>query len=154
MDSKQLVFAVSHNGGIPGFVTNLSFYPAEDICVVVISNNGGNSDRMGAALASILFDLPVQIPYTPKEVKIDSIILDKYLGKYNANGPIELIKKNNKLYRHRDGAPDIELKPESTTRFFYADESDRFIEFELDKAGKMTKAWFIGNGDKIEMKVL
>lgn len=45
-----------------------------------------------------------------------------------------------------------ELKPESNTRFFYADNSDRFIEFEIDKAGKMTKALFIENGDKIIMK--
>lgn len=29
------------------------------------------------------------------------------------------------------------------TRFFYAANSDRFIEFEIDKSGKMTKAWFI-----------
>ncbi len=65
---------------------------------------------------------------------------------------LNLIKKEGKLYRHRDGAPDIELKPESKTRFFYADKSGRFIEFEIDKTGKMIKAWFIGNGEKIEMK--
>jgi hypothetical protein len=152
IDSLKTHKRVSHNGGIPGFVTNLSYYPDDDVCVVVISNNSGNSDKMGAALASTLFDLPVQIPYTPKEVKIDSSIIDKYLGKFIATGPIELIKKNNKLYRHRDGAPDIELKPESNTRFFYSDNSDRFLEFELDKEGKMTRAWFIGNGDRIEMK--
>ena len=40
------------------------------------------------------------------------------------------------------------------SRFFYADNSDRFNEFEIDKAGKMTKAWFIGNADKVEMKKL
>ena len=104
------------------------------------------------ALSSIMFNLPVQVPYIPKEVKIDVSILDNYLGKYIATGPIEIIKKDGKLYRHRDGAPDIELKPESNTRFFYADNSDRFIEFEIDKAGKIIKSWFIGNGDKIEMK--
>ena len=104
------------------------------------------------ALSSIIFNLPVQVPYIPKAVKIDTAILAKYLGKYIATGPIELINKNGKLYRHRDGSPDIELKPESNTRFFYADQSDRFIEFEIDNTGKITKAWFIGNGDKIEMK--
>ena len=66
--------------------------------------------------------------------------------------PIELIKKNGKLYRHREGANDIELKPESPTRFFYADDSDRFIEFDVDKTGKMIKGWLIANGDKTEMK--
>lgn len=154
IDSLKKHKRVSHSGGIPGFSSYLSSFPDDDLSVVVISNNGSNSSSLGIALESIMFDLPVQIPYNPKEVKIDTAILDNYLGKYIATGPIELIKKNGKLYRHRDGSPDIELKPESNTRFFYADASDRFIEFEIDKAGKISKAWFIGNGDKIEMKKL
>lgn len=154
IDSLKTHRRISHNGGIPGFASYLGYFPDDDICVAVISNNGANSTAIGNALASVMFDLPVQIPYIPKEVKIDISILDNYLGKYLATGPIEIIKKNGKLYRHRDGAPDIELKPESNTRFFYADNSDRFIEFEVDNAGKAVKAWFIGNGDKIEMKKL
>ena len=152
IDSLKTHHRISHSGGIPGFVSYLAFFPDENICIAVISNNSGNSSQLGIALASIMFDQPVQKPYTPKEVKIDTAILTKYLAKYIAAGPIELINKNGKLYRHRDGSPDIELKPESNTRFFYADQSDRFIEFEIDKAGRMIKAWFIGNGDKIEMK--
>jgi CubicO group peptidase (beta-lactamase class C family) len=152
IDSLKTHKRISHNGGIPGFSSHLAYYPEDDVCVVAISNNQSNADRMGIALASVIFDLPVQKPYIPKEVKIDAVILDNYTGKYVVTDPIELIKKNNKLYRHREGAPDVELKPESTKRFFYADNSDRFIEFETDKTGKVIKAWFIGNGEKIEMK--
>ncbi len=152
IDSLKTHKRVSHNGGIPGFVTNLSYYPADDICVVVLSNNGSNSDVVSGALASIMFDLPVQKPYIPKEVKIDTAIIDNYVGKYMVDHLVELIKKDGKLYRHRDGADDVELKPESKTRFFYADGSDRFIEFEIDKSGKIIKGWYIANGDKIEMK--
>jgi CubicO group peptidase (beta-lactamase class C family) len=152
IDSLKTHKRVSHNGGIPGFASYLGYFPVDDICVAIISNNESNSTTLGIALSSIMYNLPVQIPYHPKEVKIDTAILEKYLGKYIATGPIELIKKNGKLYRHRDGAPDLELKPESNTRFFYADESDRFIEFEIDKSGKLIKGWFIGNGEKVEMK--
>jgi CubicO group peptidase (beta-lactamase class C family) len=152
IDSLKTHKRVSHNGGIPGFSSYLSYFPADDICVAVISNNGSNSTAVGIALESIMYNLPVQIPYIPKAIKIDTAILDNYVGKYIATGPIELIKKDGKLYRHRDGSPDIELKPESKTRFFYADNSGRFIEFEIDKTGKMIKGWFIGNGEKVEMK--
>lgn len=154
IDSLKTHKRVSHNGGIPGFASYLGYFPDDDICVSIISNNGSNSTSLGTSLSLIMFDQPVQIPYIPKEVKIDNTILDNYIGKYSAAGPIELIKKDGKLYRHRNGSTDIELKPESNTRFFYADDSGRFIEFEIDKAGKMTKAYFIGNGDKIEMKKL
>ncbi|MEO6253487.1 MAG: serine hydrolase [Ferruginibacter sp.] len=151
VDSLKTHRRVWHNGGIPGFASYLAYFPGDDICVAIISNNGSNSTVLGIALSSIMYDLPVQKPYIPKEVKIEPALLEKYVGKYIATGPIELIIKNGKLYRHRDGVPDIELKAESNTRFFYADKSDRFIEFEVDKAGKVTKAWFIG-GDKVEMK--
>ena len=152
IDSLKTHKRVSHSGGIPGFVSYLAYFPADDLCIVTISNNGSNASSLGIALSSIMFNLPFQKSYKPKEVKIDAAILDNYVGKYIATGPIELIKKDNKLYRRRAGSPDIELKPESNTRFFYADNSDRFIEFEVDQTGKIIKAWFIGSGEKIEMK--
>jgi len=151
IDSLKTHKRIWHNGGIPGFSAHLAYYPADDICVVVISNTGANADKMGIALALIMFDQAVQKSYIPKEVKIDPAVMDNYVGKYMATGLIELIKKDGKLYRHRDGSPDIELKPESATRFFYADNSDRFIEFEVDKSGKVTRSWFIA-ADKVEMK--
>lgn len=152
IDSLKAHPRITHGGSIPGFVTHLAYYPADDVCVVTFSNNSSDAGRMGIALASILFDVDVQKPYIPIEVKIDSAILDKYVGKYTGINTIELIKKGNKLFRHRYGTPDIELKPESNTRFFYADASDRFIEFEVDKAGNMTRAWVITGGNKMEMK--
>jgi hypothetical protein len=152
IDSLKTHLRISHNGGIPGFVSHLAYYPADDVCVVAISNNGGNSDKLGISLASILFDLPVQKPYIPKEVTIDTLLLEKYVGKYIATNPIELVKKNGKLYHHRENGEDFELKPESATRFFYANEWDLFFEFDIDKAGKVIRSWIIANGEKMEMK--
>jgi CubicO group peptidase (beta-lactamase class C family) len=131
IDSFKNYRRIWHNGGIPGFSSVLAYYPDKDLYVVAISNNESNSTRIGNSLASILFDIPVMIPYIPKEVKIDG-----------------------KLYRRIENGADIELKPESATRFFYADQSDRFIEFEKDKAGTIIKVWFISRGDKTEMKKL
>jgi hypothetical protein len=65
---------------------------------------------------------------------------------------LQFIKKDGKLYRHRNGTPDIELKPESATKFFYGDGTDRQIEFETDANGKVIKAWFLNMGQKGELK--
>jgi CubicO group peptidase (beta-lactamase class C family) len=154
IDSLKTHRRIWHNGGIPGFSSVLVYYPNEDLYIVAISNNESNSTGIANSLASILFDLPVMTPYIPKEVKIDGALLDGYVGKYVAAGPIELVKLDGKLFRRIENGEDVELKPESTTRFFYADESDRFIEFEKDKAGTIIKAWFISRGDKTEMKKL
>jgi hypothetical protein len=107
-----------------------------------------------AGIESILAGESLLMPYEHKEVKIDPAILDRYVGKYSAFMTLVFIKKDGKLYRHRDGTPDIKLKPESDTKFFYADGTDRQIEFEVDQSGKVIKAWFINSGQKGELKKL
>ena len=161
IDSMQKHLRTWHNGSIPGFISNISRYVNDDVCVIVLANTEVTqnntlpiTDVIAEGLASIVFDLPVETPYEHKEIKIDPSLLDKYIGKYNAGLTLEVIKKDNKLYRHRDGTPDIELKPESDTKFFYADDSNRQLEFELDKSGNVIKIWFINNEQRGEMKKL
>lgn len=152
IDSLEGHFRIWHNGGIPGFSANFSRFVNDDLCIIVFSNNETNTDFISIALADILFGVPVETPYVHKEIKIDPSILDRYVGKYSAGLTLELIKKDGKLYRHREGTPDIELKPESATKFFYGDESDRVLEFEVDTTGKVIKTWFHNSGQKGEIK--
>jgi CubicO group peptidase (beta-lactamase class C family) len=154
IDSFENHLRIWHNGGIPGFLSNLSRFVNDDVCIIVLSNNESSADGVSNALAKIVFDLPVELPYEHKEVKIDPLILDRYVGKYKAFLELEVIKKDGKLYRRREGTPDIELKPESETKFFYADGSDRQLEFEVDASGKVVKTWFINNGERGEMEKL
>ena len=159
IDTINNHFRIWHPGTIPGFFSNMSHYVNNDVCIIVLSNTTITlsntlfiTDVIAEGLAGIVFGWPVEIPYIHKEVKIDPALWDKYVGKYFALLTLEVIKKDGKLYRHRDGTPDIELKPESETKFFYADESDRQLQFEVDKTGKVTKIWFINNGQRGEMK--
>lgn len=159
IDSLEKHPRIWHTGSIPGFQARLSRFPKDDIFIIVLGNTAivqNNTLRVVNVLAEglegIIFDMPVEIPYEHKEVKIDPSLLDKFAGKYNAGLTLEVIKKDNKLFRHRDGTEDIELKPESATKFFYADDSNRQLEFELDQAGKVIKIWFINNEQRGEMK--
>lgn len=61
---------------------------------------------------------------------------------------IEIIIKDNKLYRRTEGFPDVELVPESVTRFFYNDNQDKQFEFILNEKGQVTHGNFIVNGIK------
>jgi CubicO group peptidase (beta-lactamase class C family) len=143
---------ISHTGGWPGYSTLLERRTDMDETIIVLSNNETLNGQIRAGLESILADEDILMPYEHKEIKIDPSLLDRYVGKYSAFLTLQFIKKDNKLYRHRDGTPDIELKPESETKFFYGDGSDRQIEFEVDHSGKVTKAWFINTGQKGELK--
>jgi CubicO group peptidase (beta-lactamase class C family) len=143
---------ISHSGGWPGYRTLITRFADRDETIIILSNNETNPSLINAGLESILHNEPLLMPYAHKEIKIDPAILDRYVGKYSAFMTLVFIKKDGKLFRHRDGTPDIELKPESETKFFYIDGSDRQIEFEVDSTGKVVKAWFINSGQKGELK--
>ena len=145
---------ISHSGSWPGYATNITRMVDSSETIVILSNNETNPALLNAGIESILANQPLLMPYEHKEVKIDTAVLDRYVGKYSAFLTLVLIKKDGKLYRHRDGTPDIELKPESETKFFYSDGTDRQLEFELDQSGKVTKAWFINSGQKGELQKL
>ena len=52
---------ISHAGGVPGFLSNLEFYPDDDLCIVLLSNIS-EGDLVGRAdkIASLVFQLPYQ----------------------------------------------------------------------------------------------
>jgi CubicO group peptidase (beta-lactamase class C family) len=143
---------ISHTGGWPGYATLLVRYVDIDETIIGLSNNETMNGFIRAGIESILAGEDLVMPYEHKEIKLDTSLIDRYVGKYSAFLTLVLIKKDGKLYRHRDKTADTELKPESETKFFYSDGTDRQIEFEVDSAGKVTKAWFINTGQKGELK--
>lgn len=143
---------ISHSGSWPGYRTMITRHTDKKETIIVLSNNESGVAFMNAALESILAGEDLIMPYEHKEVKIDTALLSKYTGKYSAGLTLEFIKKDGKLWRHRNGTADIELKPESNTKFFYSDGTDRQIEFETDATGKVTKVWFLNTGQKGELK--
>ncbi len=145
---------ISHTGSWPGYTTLVMHREKPDETLIVLSNNETSNGQIRAGLESILNGEDLIMPYEHKEIKIDTSLLGRYVGKYSAFLTLEFIKKDGKLYRHRSGTADIELKPESETKFFYGDGTDRQIEFEVDAAGKVTKAWFLNTGQKGELKKL
>jgi CubicO group peptidase (beta-lactamase class C family) len=143
---------ISHSGGWPGYRTTMVRWPEIERTVIILSNAESNLPFFRAAVESILNDETLVMPYEHKEVTIDTAILVNYVGKYFGGVTMQFIIKDGKLYRHRTGIPDIELKPESATKFFYGDGTDRQIEFETDSSGKVIRTWFLNMGQKGELK--
>jgi CubicO group peptidase (beta-lactamase class C family) len=143
---------ISLSGSLPGYRTQMTVFMNKKETIILLSNNEFSIAFLQAALESILDGEMLVMPYKHTEIKIDTALLGDYVGKYTAGLTLEFIKKDGKLFRHRTGTADIELKPESPTKFFYADGTDRQIEFERDISGKVSKVWFLNTGQKGEMK--
>ena len=142
-------YCIGHDGHIPGFNSSINRFVKGDICILVLSNNESDVSSITQSLASIVFDISVY--QQPKEVIINTNVLNRYVGQYfsGVTGQMELIKKNNKLYGKVAGS-ELEFKPESETKFFMASSPSQGIEFEVDAAGKLVKAWVSNKGERGE----
>jgi len=145
---------IGHSGGIPGYTTNSEYYPADDLYIIVFSNNTADAPYIGKALASIIFEVPVVQPYKHKEVEIDGKLLDKYVGRYRTSDGtiINLVKKENKLFRRTESGVEFEFAPESNSKFFALNGRDNQVEFFIDKNGYVVKVEFIRSGVRTEMR--
>ncbi|MEO8884518.1 MAG: serine hydrolase [Mucilaginibacter sp.] len=140
---------ITHDGSWPGYSTVLSQYKSGDYTIIALSNNQHNSVAVSRALAYILNNKPVIFPYRHKQIVLDAGLLDKYIGEYTFPIKLNIIKRDGKLYRHipgRSATSDVELKPESTTKFFYGNNADIQIQFELNKQNQIEKVTLINYG--------
>lgn len=153
IDTFQNNLRIWHSGGGWAFNANISNYPLNDMCVIVLSNNQGNSEGIANALSAIMFGADVIPPYIHKQYFMDykdySGFIGTWIGEKNGvKSEMEIFYKDNELYRRALNAADVKLILESKTKFYYADGSDKQIEFVFNKKGKVEYAWFIKDGIK------
>lgn len=120
---------IAHDGGFFGAMTSLNRFTDDKIFVTVLSNNESPSYIIAYGLSAIALQKDVELPYKHFQTKIETSIYDKYVGRF---GKIEILKIDGKLYYN---TIEMELIPESKTKFFRADNNDRTIEFIKDKSG-------------------
>ena len=58
---------ISHSGGIPGFTSHLTRFPDDKLTVVVLTNQMGNTPRIGEGVAGLY--LPAIAPPTYKPIE-------------------------------------------------------------------------------------
>ncbi len=159
IDTFQNRLRIGHVGGGAGFVSYIERFPSDEVVVAGLSND--QSCHIVAsvnAMASILFDNPVQKPYKHMEVKIDPLMLNVYAGIYRYHddpATDTLMISDGKLFLHTAWSPKLFLlKAASDHKFFNEDIPDTSFEFELDKNRKVVKANFMVGGESWEMKKL
>lgn len=131
---------VEHDGGINGFVSSLSRFPADRLTVIVLSNNGSFSTRgIANDLTAIAFGAPYKIPEERKAIALDARTLEKYVGQYQppAGSVINVTYENGKLMRQIGAQPKVELFAASETEFFLKG-TNLQISFVTNPQGQVT----------------
>jgi CubicO group peptidase (beta-lactamase class C family) len=135
-----------HSGGMPGTATIITRFVADDVCIIVLSNIDrptAQTEKMSSDLAAIIFNQPYRAPWiVPTEIIVDASILSSYVGNYKLCDEEDLIisvtKESDKLFAQVTDGDNLQVFPESETKFFYKGENVQ-ISFIKDQYGIITK---------------
>jgi CubicO group peptidase (beta-lactamase class C family) len=133
--------AFGHNGGSNGARNQVFVFPDDDLVTVVSSNNSADAVAMSQALAAMAFGQDVELPTRHVRAQIDPRLFEAHVGRYRRT---RIHISNGKLM---DG--DVELVPESQTRFFARSNHQYIYEFIPAANGRSGALVFSDHGVKI-----
>lgn len=135
---------VSHSGSIDGYKSNIIRYPAEDICIIFLSNYfESKGAQISKALTAIAFGEPYELPKQRKFIKLAEPELQKLVGTYQMEkGPqVKVFIEEGILKGKLDQQQPFRLLAESGTQF-YIKPIDTDVVFQPDAEGNIQEMIF------------
>ena len=124
---------VSHSGGLWGFRSNFARVPADDICVVMLSNTETPLlENITRKIFAILYHQPYQLPGKKKMIMLGADILQKYVGTYELKERdlvVEVRLEDGKLIAAPSRGPQSVLCAVDETHFFLEGQEDFEVIF-------------------------
>jgi CubicO group peptidase (beta-lactamase class C family) len=151
---------VGHGGGLPGFISDFTYYPNNDVIIILLNNEGYYGEGLtgiNGALSAILFHKPYELIRTRDEIKLADTVLKKYVGEYafDKKHHAFITLENNRLQIEAPagGLPKSPLFAQDETNF-YLKVIDARIEFVKDANGNITEliSHYLGK-DEVSRKV-
>jgi len=126
IDSIEGRRRVGHGGGIPGYVTNESRVPEDDIDIVLLSNASDRSlDKITGAIYAILYNKPYELPKASASVQLPADILKQYEGEYEISPDLHVV------ITVKDGQLAA-LPTNQSEKILYAEKEDFFFQNDDD----------------------
>jgi len=132
---------IEHGGGIEGFNTMLTYYPADKLTVVVLANlNGAAPEEIAADLHTIAEGGTVLLTSERKVVKLDPKIFDNYVGSYQLAPDfiLKITREGDRFITQASGQGQVEIFPEGDHDFF-AKVVNAQITFVTNSQGRATE---------------
>jgi CubicO group peptidase (beta-lactamase class C family) len=136
---------ISHDGGLPGFVSHLSRYPDEGLTVAVLVNSappppGLAPGPIGRAIAQLYLADRMEPRRRPAAVSLPAEALERFVGRYDyGNAVLAVTREGDRLFAQLTGQPRLEIFPSGPRAFFWKAVEAR-VEFVQDANGRVIKA--------------
>jgi Beta-lactamase class C and other penicillin binding proteins len=144
---------VAHSGGWAGFRTDITRFPQEKFTVVVLSNLGNfRPGAISRKIAAIYLGDKLKLPVA---VKVDSAILQKYVGEYELRPGfiLTVTLDNDVLSAQATGQGKVKLVAKSEKDFHLEIAESIGITFNRDEKGEVTSLTLHQNGDHPAKKI-
>lgn len=136
-DNDQVVF---RDGSSFGYASAIAYDAKKRVGVVVLTNRVGDVGDIARHLLRPDFPLAKQTNTKHTEIKVDTALLDKYAGRYEAKGEgIFTVAREADFVTIESpadwGLPKLRIRPESR-RDFFASELPLRVTFNIDNDGR------------------
>jgi CubicO group peptidase (beta-lactamase class C family) len=140
-----------HGGFLDGFNSIISFYPDEQVCIVICSNEDeAPVEKMAEGLAAILFKQPHPKPISKIPALIDPGEFAEYTGVYQSEDGIYrfVSLEHDTLFTHRRGQRRQTVFSEAVDTFFFASDNTKHLAFSRTDSGSV-KGCTVSDGYRI-----
>ncbi|MCC6131329.1 MAG: serine hydrolase [Acidobacteria bacterium] len=146
----------THGGANEGYRCNLIAYIEGD--GIVIMTNGSNGSQLASEILRTVareYDWPDFQPVERSVAKVDTELLDRYVGSYQLNpgAVFQITREGDQLFEQLTGQAKFPIFPQSEREFFLK-AVDAQIDFEVDAEGKATQLILHQNGRDMRAKRL
>ncbi len=134
IDSIEGKRRVAHSGGIFGFTTNISRVPADDICIILLSNASDPTlQDITGNIYAVLYNKPYELPKEKVAIQLPAEKLKEYEGEYEINPDLHVVVsvKDDELTAEPTKQPTVVLYAEKEDSFFVKS-PDLQIDFTRD----------------------
>lgn len=132
---------VSHSGAITGFSTNIARITEEDVCIILLSNKGGetmNLIHLTKRLTAALYHQPYHLPVKRTPVQLPDSILQRYTGTFILEHPhvvVEISVEQGQLVVRPKNGPVSKMEAVNEKQFYIRDLDMTFL---IDGQGNVT----------------
>jgi len=141
IDSAYGKQVYQHGGGIFGFTSFIFRSPEEDICILLLDNQGdGTLEKIASGINAVLHNQPYELPKERTAIAIDTAVVKQYLGEYELSPGfiLAITLENGQLMVQATGQGKAELFAEKQN-FFFLKVADVQIEFIKNDNGVTDK---------------
>jgi CubicO group peptidase (beta-lactamase class C family) len=144
---------IGHPGDIYGFEAQYSYYPDDDLTIVILTNNQNAAFppiSIEQKLARVLLGIPQPVPI---DAALDASLANRLIGEYEVGDMrfgferIEFALKDGVLQMAIGGrgAPSVPLRYQGGTRFVSWVDDEQWVEFALGKSQPAVNVAFYGS---------